>query len=574
MHARKTATVDEWNMPQYDGPARGVVDEGEDEDVWDEGEALEAIAEGEAEGEHAEEAEYDLEELIRASEVPLPNPMMPSFWAVLFTMGVATAHALLLFAQRWSVRFRAWVQFVPAGRLDAQQGTWALVQAHAHQGKAELVPLQQAAVQGEPVTFFIFHRQKFLVGESGDVVTEVLCPTDRPLAEYHASRGHATRADADGARERYGDNSLNIPTPSFAELYKEQIMGPVPVFQIFCAALWLLDEYPKYALFNMMSILAFEGSTVFTKQRNMNTLRGMSNKAGRVRVYREGEWVELSTDALLPGDIFELACGTTAAAKGQQPQQGQQDASKSPSSASAAEPNIPCDCLILSGTAVVNEASLTGESTPLVKDAAPSEGASAREPLAVDGEHKSHVLFSGTTLMQARASEGARSAGGIRAPSAGCLCVALRTGFLSSQGRLIRMIEYSSEQVQSDTKETLALLGLLLGFALLAAAHVMSEGLKAGKRSQYELVLRCVLIITRVVPPELPLQTAMAVNTALMTLMKAQIFCTEPFRIPYGGRVDACLFDKVSSRRCYFLNPNKAPQRLNAKRGLALPRRS
>ena len=58
------------------------------------------------------------------------------------------------------------------------------------------------------------------------------------------------------------------------------------------------------------------------------------------------------------------------------------------------------------------------------------------------------------------------------------------------------------------------------------------------------------LIITRVVPPELPLQTAMAVNTALMTLMKAQIFCTEPFRIPYGGRVDACLFDKVSSRRC------------------------
>ena len=105
MHARKTATVDEWNMPQYDGPARGVVDEGEDEDVWDEGEALEAIAEGEAEGEHAEEAEYDLEELIRASEVPLPNPMMPSFWAVLFTMGVATAHALLLFAQRWSVVF-------------------------------------------------------------------------------------------------------------------------------------------------------------------------------------------------------------------------------------------------------------------------------------------------------------------------------------------------------------------------------------------------------------------------------------------------------------------------------------
>ena len=57
---------------------------------------------------------------------------------------------------------------------------------------------------------------------------------------------------------------------------------------------------------------------------------------------------------------------------------------------------------------------------------------------------------------------------------------------------------------------------LLLVFALASAGDVLQQGLKEGKKTQYELVLKCVLIITSVVPPELPMQTALAVNTALM----------------------------------------------------------
>ena len=88
---------------------------------------------------------------------------------------------------------------------------------------------------------------------------------------------------------------------------------------------------------------------------------------------------------------------------------------------------------------------------------------------------------------------------------------------------------------------------LLLCFALVAAGYVLREGLRKGDRTTHELLLKCVIIITSVVPRQLPMQMAMAVNTALMALMKAGIFCTEPYRVPFAGKITHCLFDKTGT---------------------------
>lgn len=202
------------------------------------------------------------------------------------------------------------------------------------------------------------------------------------------------------------------------------------------------------------------------------------------------------------------------------------------------ETTIPADLLLVRGTCIVNEAMLSGESTPLLKESIELWEADAS--LDVDGAHKNATLFGGTKILQSSSGEPACT------PDGGCLAVVLRTGFGTAQGQLVRTMLFSTERVSANNVESFLFIGFLLIFAIAASWYVWVKGIERGLKKS-KLLLDCVMIITSVVPPELPMELSLAVNASLVALQKYAIFCTEPFRIPFAGRVDVCCFDKTGT---------------------------
>eukprot|EP00959_Pyramimonas_sp_CCMP1952_P474066 9502805-Pyramimonas_sp.AAC.2 len=80
-------------------------------------------------GDPATEEETKAEE--EKPEKPLPNPLLPNFWAVISLIGVMLANGLTWFIQRWILGLRTRVKYSTASSLE--RGTYAYVVPHAHQ---------------------------------------------------------------------------------------------------------------------------------------------------------------------------------------------------------------------------------------------------------------------------------------------------------------------------------------------------------------------------------------------------------------------------------------------------------
>ncbi|KAH9251555.1 hypothetical protein BASA81_010594 [Batrachochytrium salamandrivorans] len=456
----------------------------------------------------------------------------------LFTLLLSIALAsLAVLAPVYSTKVYLWMCLSPAQAFAPNSPQVAVVQLLNN--SVVIRPLLFREVDGKRIPRFDLERRIYEPSsslslqspatgttttskEEFDLVQQL--STHLPLSAYLDRYVDKDTRNAKKLLQLYGENKFDVVLPEAKTLVKEQAKSPFFLFQVGCVLLWMLDEYWYFAVFTLIMLVLFEFVVAQNRLKNIETVRNMLRPPCEVLVKRAGSWRKISSSDLVPLDIMLVSKD-----------------SNNP---------FPCDAILVRGSVVVNEAMLTGESTPKMKDAlSAGDGKGEDEvdltrPLPTSVEDSRHVVLGGTLVLDSKSTQQDQET------HQQAVAVVLRTGYETTQGQLMRVILHSTEsRVTVDSnREAYLFMFCLVIVATVAAGVVLIEGLKDPNRSQWKLFLHCIMIITSVIPAELPIELSLAVTTSLTNLIqKHAVYCTEPYRIPFAGKVDVCCFDKTGT---------------------------
>ena len=319
----------------------------------------------------------------------------------------------------------------------------------------------------------------------------------------------------------YGDCDLNFKIDSFCRTLFLNTCNFFFAFQIYSIVLWALTEYIPYScLIAAMTLFDLLQDTI-SYIKNLKSIRKIARYSIPIKIYKKNEnsdfeKYEIINDMsvnLVPGDVFEL------------PDDGQA---------------MPCDCILLSGSVIINEAMLTGESTPIIKSHLPN----IIQNFDAEKDSK-YFLYSGTKIVQKR-SENKKPV----------IALCYSTGFNTIKGNLIRSILYpgeSDQKFENDSYKFIIFMALLCVVAFFSFLPIKIINIKDNdkikdKRKKYiGLIKQGLDLITTAVPPALPCCLGIGISIAQSRFKKKRIMCINRDKINPAGKINICVFDKTGT---------------------------
>ncbi|WFD35064.1 hypothetical protein MCUN1_001912 [Malassezia cuniculi] len=324
----------------------------------------------------------------------------------------------------------------------------------------------------------------------------------------------------DSHRDRwalFGPNQIDIVAKSTWALLVDEVLHPFYMFQIVSIFLWMIDDYYYYAFCIAAISVGSIVSTLIETHRTVTRMREMNRFVCTVRTLRNGEWIEIDSSELVPGDVFD-----------------------------AADPSltvVPADSVLLSGDAIMNESMLTGESVPISKVplTPPDVGLLQVAKTDMSTSLARHFLFAGTKVIRIRAAATNSATDEVCAKA-----LVVGTGFNTTKGALVRSMLFPKPMGFKFYRDSFRFIGFLACIAGVGFLGNTVNFIELGI-SWNTLLIRVLDLITVVVPPALPATMSIGTAFAIVRLRNKGVFCTSPMRVNIGGKVNVACFDKTGT---------------------------
>ena len=319
------------------------------------------------------------------------------------------------------------------------------------------------------------------------------------LAMFGSGAASGLSADAvKKSRDKYGANTIDEVKPTSAiELILDGVREPMMIVLLSIGALsFAFGKAGEAAVmvFVVAAYIAVEFVNKYRTDRTMTKLRQLTLLT--TKVIRDGKAQEILTGEVVIGDILVLTEGV----------------------------RIPADARLIEAYGLlVNEASLTGESLPVQKNA---QAVVAEDiPLA----ERTNSVFSGTTVMSGEGK-----------------AVVCAVGRTSEFGKIVHDVAIASKE-KTVLQETMTRLAKILAiFALAVSIIIPTVGFLRGLNLQ-EMIVTWLALTFLMIPGQPPVIITMALALASFRLAKIKLVVKRLRGAEVLGQVTVIVTDKTGT---------------------------
>jgi Ca2+-transporting ATPase len=300
------------------------------------------------------------------------------------------------------------------------------------------------------------------------------------------------------AQRTYGFNDIVAPAASgWLVVARDTARDPMLWFLVMTAGLFGLVGQITESLTLLVAIAPLLGMDAYLHRRTSASSAGLASRlASSARVHRDGQWQDIPSRELVPGDLVEVTPGEY----------------------------FPADGLLVSGTGLqVDESTLTGESLPVAKrildPAAPWPASASEEHWGIAGTR----LLTGTARMR-------------------IACIGSDTRY----GEIVRSATEGSHAATPLQKAIGELVVVLLGVAVVMCIVLAAVRLWQG-HGWIDALLSAVTLAVAALPEEFPVVYTFFLGVGVFRLARKKALVRRAVAVENIGRITCIVSDKTGT---------------------------